>query len=436
MFHMPLWNIAPSAVAASAIDWDWQYVWSPLVFYVACVFVLFGAGRIPDVRSNRLTWPFQMISSSLTRLTGMPGWAAATVLSALLMLWMAVLGFYWDVAWHIDFGRDRQLFTPPHTMIVLGLGGLVYCAGVAITFATIEKAPVGFRVGPLHVPWSAPCLAAFGIGGVAAFPFDNLWHQTYGVDVTLWTPTHLQLLSGGVFSTIAVWLTIAEARGQSRPTLVGRLIHIVAAGAVLVGLSTFQGEFDFGASQFQMLYLPVLVAATAAFSLVAARLILGPGGAIKAVAAYLVLRTALSAIVGGSLQHTLPHFPLYLPSAVCVEVVALLLRTSHPLRFALAAGISVGTLGLALEWLWIDSWGLSFLSPVLIPKAAMLGPLAAAGAALLATGLATAFTGDSLRIPATVVAIGGLAVVAALAYPYPREVSDVAATVGVEASAD
>ena len=43
----------------------------------------------------------------------------------------AALGLYWDVGWHIDFGRDKALFTPPHTMIVIGLAGIVYSAGIA-----------------------------------------------------------------------------------------------------------------------------------------------------------------------------------------------------------------------------------------------------------------------------------------------------------------
>jgi hypothetical protein len=32
---------------------------------------------------------------------------------------LSLIGFYPDVAWHIDFGRDKQLFTPPHTMIAV-----------------------------------------------------------------------------------------------------------------------------------------------------------------------------------------------------------------------------------------------------------------------------------------------------------------------------
>lgn len=40
------------------------------------------------------------------------------------------------MAWHIDNGRDKDLFTPSHTMILIGLNGLVFAA--AILFATLE----------------------------------------------------------------------------------------------------------------------------------------------------------------------------------------------------------------------------------------------------------------------------------------------------------
>ena len=96
----------------------------------------------------------------------------------------------------------------------------------------------------------------------------------------------------------------------------------IALGAILVGLSCFEGEFAFGVPQFQVLYLPVLIAAATAFTLVVARVALGPWGAIKALVAYLIVRGAVALIVWGPLHHTFPRFPLYLASAVVVEAVA------------------------------------------------------------------------------------------------------------------
>lgn len=292
-------------------SWDhWFYVAMPFVFYGIIVLGLASAGEHGDER-NVIKIFFRRISSSLERLTGYPGWSMAGVLSALLVLGVALVGLYWDVAFHIDVGRDEELFTPSHTMIVLGLGGLVYSAVIAVVFATLDRAPVGLRLLGLRVPRSAVALAALGLGGVVAFPLDNLWHEAYGVDVTLWSPTHLQLVGGGSLAPIALWLMMVEARPEARPNLLGRGIAALVLGAVLTGMSTFQGEFDFGVPQFQAAYLPILMAVAAGFTLVLARAVLGRGGAVKAVVAFLVLRGVVALLVGGALNHSVPRFPLY-----------------------------------------------------------------------------------------------------------------------------
>ena len=51
-------------------------------------------------------------------------------------------------------------------------------------------------------------------------------------------------------------------------------------GAFLIGLSTFQAEFDFGVPQFDFLFEPMLIMLAASVALVAARLWAGRGGAL------------------------------------------------------------------------------------------------------------------------------------------------------------
>ena len=47
-------------------------------------------------------------------------------------------------------------------------------------------------------------------------------------------------------------------------------------------MSVYQIEFDFGVAQFRQVFEPMLIAAAAAFALVAARIMLGRGAAIIA----------------------------------------------------------------------------------------------------------------------------------------------------------
>ena len=49
------------------------------------------------------------------------------------------------------------------------------------------------------------------------------------------------------------------------------------AGGLLIGLSTFQAEFDFGVPQFDFLFQPMLIALAASIGLVSARLWGGAG---------------------------------------------------------------------------------------------------------------------------------------------------------------
>lgn len=419
---------------------DWPFVAAPFVFYFFTVFWLLCMGD-HEGETNPIRMFFRRISTAMEDITGYPGWAMAGALSGLLVLAVAALGLYWDVAYHIDFGRDNQLMTPSHTMILLGLGGMVYAAVIAVIFATNDRTSVGFGFAGMRIPYSAVMLAVLGFGGAAAFPLDELWHQAYGIDVTLWSPTHLQLVAGGGLGPIAVLLMLLEGRSQASPRALGRIIEATAGGAVLVGLSTFQGEFDFGVPQFQALYLPVLFAVVMGFGLVLVRMALGRGGALTSVVAFIVLRISLALLVGGALNHTTPRFPLYLVGAVCVEVVAYVLGTDRTLRFALVAGAAAGTIGLAGEMAFVDASGWFDVDPTaMFLPALVICLVAATAAAVLGAGLGRAWRpsgdGSSTPMPLAALAVAGLAVIVALALPLPRNVGKVDGVIRLEPAGD
>ena len=442
---------APMIAVSPGWTWEsWLWLVVPIAIYCVVTLFLFAFGRA-DQPGSLTGFFFRQVADSLERATGFPGWAMAGVLTGLLMLGVAVMGFYWDVAWHYDFGRDKELFTPSHVMILVGLGGLFFAAFVTVLFASMEGVPTRFGVGPVRVPLPAVLLTVFGIGGVTAFPLDALWHDAYGVDVTLWSPTHLQLMTGGALATLAIWLLLAQALPWARPTPLGNGIHALAAGAALTGLSIYQGEFDFGGPQFQVVFLPILIAAAAGFVLVLARIALGPLGAVKAVVAFLILRVLLGLMVGGALDHTYPDFPLYLPSALLVEAAAAWVGTRRRLQFGLAAGALVGSVGMAAEMAWVGiTRGTATLPFVTLVEAVVLATLAGVGAAVLGAGLGRAFPeaddGDdgvgqprsvaAAGVPLGALALAAVAVIAALAFPVPRRVGNVDATIALERQGD
>ena len=412
-------------------DWtEWMYVFAPLQIYCIIVIILACYGDHGS-EGNVLKIFFKRISDCLQKWTGYQGWVMAGGLTGLLMLGTAAIGFYWDVAFHVDLGRDNRLFTPSHTMIVIGLAGLVFAATIAVLFASLDEADVSLRFGPVRIPWTALTLGVFGFGGLVAFPFDAMWHDAYGVDVTLWSPSHIQLVAGASLATVVLWLMIREGGLQQQPTLLGRGIQATVFGAILVGLSTMQGEFDFGVPQFQVVYLPILIAAAAGLGLVLGRLAMGPWGAMKTVVGFLIIRSLISLLVVGPFNMTFPKFPLYLVAALVVEGAAFLVGTHNRLVFAAVAGAAAGTIGVLADLIY-----LSALSPVdagsaVLPKAALLSPIAGIAGALLGAALARPMPlpEGGTRVPAAAVAAAGLVLMGVLAYPLPRNVGNVQAEI-------
>ena len=82
-----------------------------------------------------------LVARPFTWLLRVPAWAALPVAFATGSLVLAGAGFYWDVAVHIDRGRDPGPFgTPAHYPILLGLFGIFAAGWLAVVMARGEEA--------------------------------------------------------------------------------------------------------------------------------------------------------------------------------------------------------------------------------------------------------------------------------------------------------
>ena len=320
-------------------------------------------------RTRRIT-VLGNVANALGRSTGRPGWVALPAVTAVSSLLTALLGMYWDIALHIGEGRDEgPLANPAHYLILLGLFG-VFGAGVLAMVLPLDERPGPAAVRltkDWHVPVGGLLLAGAGAYALLGFPLDDIWHRLFGQDVTLWGPTHLMLIGGAGLSLVGV-LTLEQeghaARSSSRGAGVQRTGRTIggrsvgawlraasAMGGLLIGLSVFQAEFDFGVPQFRGVFQPFLIVTAAAVALVAARLWMGLGGAVAAVVFFLCVRGGVSLLVGPVFGEITPSLPLYLGEALIVELVALVL-VRRPLALGAVAGALMGTLGMASEALW------------------------------------------------------------------------------------
>src|SRR5437762_9348839 len=128
-----------------------------------------------------------------------------------------MVGVYLDTAWHRTVGRD-SFFIPPHVFIYCGGLGVLGAALTSVARATLGRAedfggPI-LRLRRLRLPlgFAVTALRIFVI--MAAAPVDAWWHATFGKDVLIWSPPHLQLhLGAGV---AAIGLLFAVARSEER----------------------------------------------------------------------------------------------------------------------------------------------------------------------------------------------------------------------------
>jgi hypothetical protein len=417
---------------------SWAPLFSLLIVFGVIVTALIAFGRGDGGVDGKVASFLLRTPNALERLTRVPGWAAATVGLGLYGLLVAGEGFYSDVAWHIALGRDKNLFTAPHTSIVLGLGAIFLAGLVGIGYASLQRVPTALQWNALRVPWSTLPLLALGGAALLGFPLDEIWHRTYGVDVTMWSPTHMLMILGASFSGLASWLVLAESGVNVRHSRWGRGALVVAAWLTLQGLSAPLGEFSFGVPQFQQIFHPLILCIAGGFALVAIRLVHGRVWALGITVVNFLLMEGHLLDFGGGDQGSpaaTRTAGIFIASALVVELVALVVGTRRSVRFAVLAGVGVATFGLAGEWWWNQgapqAWNAN-----LLPDAVILGVLAAVGAALV--GVAFARAAGQPEVPAEtdrpsslLVALGGAVVLVVLALPMPRHVGDVQASVSL-----
>ncbi|MFI0356350.1 hypothetical protein [Actinomadura sp. 9N407] len=382
---------------------------------------------------------------------GLPGWAALPTTLSLLSLLTALLGMYWDISLHISHGRDEgPLANIAHYPILIGLFG-IFTAGV-LAMALPKGEHPGRAAVRITRDWYAPTggvlLAGAGFYALLGFPLDDVWHRIFGQDVTLWGPTHLMLIGGAGLSLIAMMILEREGRrawtgpaGDRPSALVSYVRRGMHAGGLLIGLSVFQAEYDFGVPQFRLVHQPLLIALAAGCALVAARLWVGRGGAVFAVTFYMLVRGGVSLLVGPEVIGELwASVPLYFAEALCVEIAALALAR-RPLALGAVSGVLIGTAGFGAEYAWSQAaFRLPWTGDILAEGMIMAVAGGVAGGlcgALLAEGLEGRLPRPAVARTAFAVAIAGVAAAVAngLLITVPQDVRATVALTGVQGDA-
>ncbi|MCV7235799.1 hypothetical protein H7J49_25390 [Mycobacterium branderi] len=378
-------------------------------------------------RTHRISW-LTRVSDRLADKFNRPSWVALPVLVFTTSIICALFGFIWDVSWHIGNGRDPgPLANPAHYFIVIGLFGIFLAGAIAVVLPFDKPGPAAVRITrDWYAPVGGVLMAGCGLYALIGFPLDDIWHRIFGQDVTLWGPTHLMMIGGAGFSLFAVLMLEYEggralpdtpAEGtyarDERPLI--NLLRYLSFGGLLIGMSVWQIEFDFGVPQFRLVFQPMLIAAAAAVGTVAARLTMGRGAAIIAALFAIALRGTVALLVGPILGAPINWFPLYLGPAVIVELLALTPLLRRPMLFGAVGGALVATIGLWLESLWIGAvyhypWPVSLWGQALamaLPATVLTG-ICGAMLGMVLTGQRLPGRGIGIAVVAlTVLVIGG-----------------------------
>lgn len=166
--------------------------------------------------------------------------------ACLLAVTSGSVGTIWDISWHKSIGRD-SFWTPAHVLIYLS--GIIagFSSGYVILAATFRRGRTGsgasVRMWGFRGPLGAFLCAWGGVAMIASAPFDNWWHNAYGLDVKVLSPPHIVLALGMLairFGTLLFILGELNRACDGEKSILEKLLIFAIVCLVTVTLGAFQ----------------------------------------------------------------------------------------------------------------------------------------------------------------------------------------------------
>jgi hypothetical protein len=241
--------------------------------------------------------------SAATRSTRPLPW---TLLVMLLGSTSIIVGLLWDISWHMTIGRDT-FWTPAHMAIYLGgvLAGLA-CGFLALktTFAgSAEERETAVRFWGFRAPLGAWVAIWGSFAMLTSAPFDDWWHNAYGLDVEILSPPHAVLGMGMIAIQIGAMLLVLARQNRAAESELRTLslAHLYAGGIVLLMAATMFTEYSEPNHQHGALFYQVSCVLYPLLLVAVARSSRSRWAATKMAAFYLAIALAMAWI--------LPLFP-------------------------------------------------------------------------------------------------------------------------------
>jgi hypothetical protein len=158
-----------------------------------------------------------------------------------------MVGTHWDISWHRSIGRDT-FWTPAHIVIhMCGILAGISCGYLILTTTFDSRSPLrdsSVRIWGFRAPLGAFLAAWGGIAMITSAPFDNWWHDAYGLDVKILSPPHMLLAAGIIAVHLGALILILGNmnRAQDESRLPLQLLFLYVGGMILVSLMVLQME--------------------------------------------------------------------------------------------------------------------------------------------------------------------------------------------------
>jgi hypothetical protein len=284
-----------------------------------------------------------------------------------------VIGLIWDISWHRTIGRDT-FWSPPHLLeqIAAAAAGLS-CGWLVLktTFAGSElERNRSVRVWGFRAPLGAWVCIWGAIMMVTSAPFDDWWHNAYGLDVEIISPPHMILAAGMGAIQVGAMLMALAIQNRATDADARRLgwLYSISAGVMVTGYSTVIMEYAsfpnhmHGSTFYRVtaLGLPALLVATSRASRlrwpatttagIYMALMLGMIWTLQLFPAQPLLAPIFNPVT----RMVPPPFPMLLiVPAIAIDLLVRRVR-GHDGWLAAATGVAFVGLLLAVQWFFAD----------------------------------------------------------------------------------
>jgi hypothetical protein len=172
-----------------------------------------------------------------------------TLIAAVAALACLPIGLLWDISHHSSIGRDT-FWTPAH--IVIQFGGIVpallfLVIACKTTFrGTAQERACSVALWRARAPLGVWVTLWGALAMMTSAPFDDWWHNSYGLDVKIASPPH-SVLGLGMFAVgMGVLLVVfsSQNRADSETQRKSGIICALACGILIALLADFTTEFS------------------------------------------------------------------------------------------------------------------------------------------------------------------------------------------------